>query len=561
MLFTWNLEAQIFTAITEGEIYNDSLALGSAWGDFDNDGYPDLFASRNQLYFNNGDGTFTKITNGDVVENGSGIGGTVGDYDNDGYLDIYTASIQNLGGKLFHNNGNGTFDQVLEEPFLSDTSDFQASSWVDIENDGDLDLFVTAGGNVGFKDNYLYINNSDGTFSRDTTNLITQDSSSSVNCSWSDFNNDGYVDLFIANGAPGVDSLVNLLYVNNGDGSFTQLMDEAISKDHFFSLGSSWGDYNNDGFMDLFVTNNENKNKLYKNNGDNTFTHINDEELADEELLSTGSSWGDFDNDGDLDLLVTNFSSSNSLYENKGNDIFTKVTGETLSEHGAIGCSSADWDKDGDLDVLFTRTNNGNHAPYLNNGNSNNWINIHCTGVLSNTSAIGTKVWVKATINGNPVWQVREISGQTGVLGQNSLNAHFGLGPDGIIDSIKIHWPSGIVQSVSDVTVNSHIEIIEDINTGVQGFIIDSIIDEFVVYPSPVDDIATVQFELKKPANIDLSIVDLSGSTILNLKNERYFEGLNTVSLQSKSLPNGIYNCRLIVDKNFILNRRVVIQK
>jgi len=558
MLVLSNLQAQIFTAVTSGPIYNDSLALGSAWGDFNNDGYQDIFASRRQLYFNNGDGTFTKITSGDVVEYGQGVGGTIGDYDNDGYLDIFTAGPSSSGSNLFHNNGDGTFDQVLEEPFLSDSSDFQVSSWVDIENDGDLDLFVSAGGNVGFTDNYLYINNNDGTFTRDTTNLITKDSTATINCSWSDFNNDGYVDLFIANGAQFIDAGANYLYMNNGDGSFTRLTEGAIVNDQNSSLGSSWGDYNNDGYLDLFVANGR-ENKLYKNNGDNTFKSVLAGEMVTENSVSAGSGWADFDNDGDLDLLVANIGSNNSLFENNGDGTFTKVLGESFSEHIGFGCSWADWDKDGDLDILFTWTNTNHNTPYLNNGNSNNWINIHCTGTMSNTSAIGAKIWLKATVNGSEIWQVREITGQTGSLGQSSLNAHFGLGSEGTIDSILVQWPSGITQEFSDIPVNNHIEIIEGESLSVQEFSHNSTIDLFTVYPNPADAFVTVQFELNRPANIDLSIIDLSGSTLLKLRKEKYFDGLNNVTFQSNSLPSGIYNCRLIIDNNFILNRKVVI--
>ena len=118
--------AQIFTALTDSEIHKDSLGLGSTWGDFDNDGDQDLFISGALLYLNNGDGTFTKVTEGDITDNGFGIGGTTGDYDNDGFLDIYTASPAGEFGKLYRNNGDGTFDQALIEPFISDSSDYQA---------------------------------------------------------------------------------------------------------------------------------------------------------------------------------------------------------------------------------------------------------------------------------------------------------------------------------------------------------------------------------------------------------------------------------------------------
>ncbi len=553
-----NLSAQIFTTVTSGEIYNDSTALGGAWGDFNRDGHLDFFASLGQLYLNNTDGTFTKTISGDIVDNGVGIGATAGDYDNDGDIDIYTASPAS-GAKLFRNNGDGSFEQVLEEPFVSDSSDYQASSWVDIEQDGDLDLFVTSGGNMGFSDNILYINN-DGNFTRDNSRVITQDSSGSVNCSWADFNNDGHVDLFIANAAPGRDSIANHLYLNNGDGSFTRLLEGPVVEDQSPCLGSSWGDYNNDGFQDLFVSSTE-ANQLYRNNGDNTFTYIDAGELVTEVELSSGSTWGDFDNDGDLDLLVASISSSNFLYENNGDGTFSKVLGEAFSGHSAFGCTTADWDKDGDLDILFTRTLEGNHQPYLNNGNANNWINIHCTGVLSNTSAIGAQVWLKATINGNEVWQLREISGQTGVLGQSSPNAHFGLGAGGIVDSLIIRWPSGVVQRLGDIAVNTHLEVTEAFTSSTEETFSAANINNFSIYPNPTDVTTTIQFELDRSAHISLQLIDGAGKTLLNLTEEHYPTGAHKLVLSTVDLPNGIYHCQLVIDHQLRLHRKVIVQR
>ncbi len=559
-LFSSNLQSQNFTIVNTGEIYNDSLALGSAWGDFDNDGYPDLFATNRQLYHNNGDGTFTKITTGDVIENGDGIAGTFGDYDNDGFLDLYTASPAGVGGKLYHNNGDGSFSQILEEPFLSDTSDYQGCSWVDIENDGDLDLYVVAGGNVGYADNYLYINNGDGSFMRDSTNLITQDSSGTVNCVWADINNDGFQDLHIANTGPSIEESTNRLYLNNTDGTFTLLSDGAIAEENNLSVGNSWGDYNNDGFQDLFVANID-TNKLYQNNGDNTFTSVNAGELTSEDFFSIGSSWEDYDNDGDLDLLIANAFSSNSLFLNNADGTFTRQNDEVFANHGAFGCSAADWDKDGDMDILFTRTDNNNHIPYLNNGNSNNWINIHCVGVISNTTAIGAKVWVKATINGVEVWQVRDISGQTGVLGQSNHNAHFGLGPDGTIDSIKVEWPSGLVQGISEIPENMHIEIIEDINLNIGASPYNSVVTEFKVFPNPVDVAATIQFDLARPATVNLSLLNASGRTINIIDKANHFEGENITTFNTSHLPVGIYFCQLQIDNTYTLTKKMIIQR
>ena len=225
--------------------------------------------------------------------------------------------------------------------------------------------------------------------------------------------------------------------------------------------------------MDLFVANYENQNNfLYRNNGDGTFTKITTGDIVTDGGQSVGSGWGDYDNDGDLDLFVTNrWGEDNFLYSNNGDGTFTKVTTGNIVTDGSYsgGGSWGDYDNDGDLD-LFVANGGGssqNNFLYANNGNSNRWINIKCVGTVSNTSAIGVKVRVKATINGTPVWQMREISGQTGYGSQNSLNAEFGLGDAAIIDSVKIEWPSGMVQVLTDVAVNQFLEVVESVGVTV----------------------------------------------------------------------------------------------
>ncbi|MCH7498310.1 MAG: ASPIC/UnbV domain-containing protein, partial [Candidatus Marinimicrobia bacterium] len=182
---------------------------------------------------------------------------------------------------------------------------------------------------------------------------------------------------------------------------------------------------------------------------------------------SRGSSWGDYDNDGDLDLFVANWSNQNNfLYANNGDGSFSPVTtGPVVSDGGtSLGSAWGDYDDDGDLDLFVANSSNRNNFLYANNGNSNSWINLKLVGTQSNVSAIGAKVWVKASISGpasGGVWQLNEISGQTGHGGQNSLNAEFGLGDAASIDSLKIAWPSGIVQVLTNVAVDQFLTIEE----------------------------------------------------------------------------------------------------
>jgi len=279
--------------------------------------------------------------------------------------------------------------------------------------------------------------------------------------SWADYDDDGDLDIFVAN----YNGNNNYLYTNNGDGSFTKVTSDIVVNDCGSSVGASWGDYDNDGDLDLFVPNDFGENNfLYNNNGDGSFTKVTSGIVVNDGGRSAGSGWGDFDNDGDLDLFVANFSGTSSLYENIGNGNFTKiVSGPIVTDIGdSRGVAFCDYDIDGDLDVIVTNSQNEDNFLYANNGNSNHWINIKCVGSISNYSAIGTKVKIKSIINGNSIWQMTEISGQTGRLGQNSLNTEFGLGDATIIDSVQIEWPSGVIQILTDVSVDQFITIVEN---------------------------------------------------------------------------------------------------
>ena len=525
-----SLEGQTFTRITSGDIVNNGgFSWGAAWGDYDNDGLIDLFvanngAENNFLYRNNGDGTFVRITVGDIVNDGTwSSAGSWGDYDNDGYLDLFVSN-KDENSLLFSNNGDGTFTTITTGIIVNDAGNSIGASWGDYDNDGYLDLFVANGG----ENNFLYNNNRDGTFTKITTGIIVNDFGNSNGASWSDYDNDGYLDLFVANQGGN-----NFLYNNNGDGTFSKITSGDIVNDGGFSSGSSWGDYDNDGDLDLFVANGayieSQDNFLYQNNGDGNFIRISSGDIVNDGGNSWSSNWGDYDNDGDLDLFVTNsagdFPQDNFLYSNNGDGTFIKIsTGFIVTNDGiSLGVSSADYDNDGDLDLFVASDNSRNNLLFLNEGNANNWINIKLVGTQSNNSAIGAKVRVKANINGNPIWQMNEISGQTGggYGGQNSLNAEFGLGDATIIDSIKVEWLSG-VEIFTDVTVNQFVTILEGQGiTGITG------IGEVVYapklfllsqnYPNPFNAITTIQYQLAAPGEVLLTIYNIRGQEVLRI--------------------------------------------
>ncbi|MBI5726423.1 MAG: CRTAC1 family protein, partial [Ignavibacteriales bacterium] len=453
--FIYELNAQVtFTKITTGAIVNDaSYTEGVYWFDYNNDGLPDMFAANitnqnNILFRNDGSGNFTKITAGALVNDGGfSYGASIGDFNNDGYPDIFVVnggSSASQNNFFYTNNGDGTFTKITTGIFVNEIGNSWGSSSVDYDNDGKLDIY-TANFN---RNNFLYKGNGDGTFTKITAGAIVNDGGGSVTCAWGDYDNDGFQDVFVANSNFSAGEN-NFLYKNNGDGSFTKITAGNIVTDGGNSTGGSWGDYDNDGDIDLFVTNYFSENNfLYRNDGSGTFTKITTGDIVNDGGASVGSAWGDYDNDGDLDLFVSNDNNQNEfLYNNNGNGTFTKITtGDIVNSAGrSNGSAWGDYDLDGDLDLYVANGNQPvqqNNFLFRNDGTANNWINIYCKGVISNRSAIGTKVTASALINGVRVKQTREISGQTGYTAQNSLNVELGLGNATVIDTIIIKWPS-----------------------------------------------------------------------------------------------------------------------
>jgi enediyne biosynthesis protein E4 len=461
-----------FTSVTNNILGRMPSAIGAAWGDFNNDGWVDLFvasATKYSIYTNRGDGTFNEVTNhilGGDIGGGGTNGGTAGaawaDLDNDGWLDLAVGSFP---GSVFiyRNLGNGQFQRLTAAQFplpqtISSLITFTVA-WGDYDNDGFIDLFVpTATSSFGGANDLLYHNNGDGSFTRISNSIVTEDNLAGQSAIWGDYNNDGKLDLF----ATEVSGNRNLLYRNDGNGNFTKITN-TVSLEGGSSGGAVWADFDNDGYLDLFVGNFGGNSFLYHNNGDGTFTKI-----INSPVVLDGESGGcvavDFDNDGWVDLVVP--AATNHLYHNNGDGTFTRVTTGPLvttafpNWGGNNSFASADVNRDGFPDLLLV-DNGGNSQLYMNNGNSNNWLTVKCEGRISNRAAIGTKVRIKATIAGKSFWQLRQISGGGLVYAQSEMTAAFGLGDATNVDVVRVEWPSGIVQELTNVAPRQFLTIKE----------------------------------------------------------------------------------------------------
>ena len=467
-----------------------------------------------------------------------GRGSAWGDYDNDGDLDIVAVGTYQPHA-LFRNNGDGTFTNTADEAGIADPRGGWGSLFADYDNDGYLDLYITRGGWSGAAENTLYHNNGDGTFTDVTHTAGVADPQSSFCAAWADYDNDGYIDLYIANGVIG-DGAANVLYRNNGDGTFTNTAEAAGVADTGNSLGTAWGDYDKDGCIDLHVVNYGQSNVLYRNNGDGTFTDVTP--MTGMNLPVTDpfvTFFLDVDNDADLDIFISNSGSFQAfiagqitgtathdadrqvLYRNNGDGTFTDVTRESglYQAYGAMGANFEDINSDGYLDIylatgapqmgrlerdaLFRNNGDGTftdatealglgnigkghgvtfgdvdmdgdvdiYVPvggafigdqwhnlfYRNNGTGNNWLTLKLVGTKSNRDGIGAKVTLRM---GDDVIY-REVSGGCGFGSTNSLSLEIGLGAHTKVDTLEIVWTSGQVDTRRNLPVNQRLILTE----------------------------------------------------------------------------------------------------
>ena len=393
---------QTFTKITSGPLVTDGKdGVAGTWVDYDNDGDPDVFVSNGasqteDLYRNNGNGTFTRITGIALttVRTNAGLN-QWGDYNNDDHLDVFVANLSGF-NRLWRNDGGGLFTQITSGPVVNTNGSHRQGAWGDYDNDGNLDLVVSQrnGGT-----NHLYRNNGNGTFTS-IANVVSIDGGNSTVPSWIDYDDDGDLDLFIGN----TTNEANFLYRNNGNSTFTKITAGPLVTDLTNAAGGAWGDYNNDGDLDVFVPNTRGQNNaLYKNKGGGVFKRVNTGPLVSDNGDSNSGSWCDIDNDGDLDLFVANRSNeANFLYRNDGNGTFTRITsGAIVTDTDWSGSSAwADYNNDGYRDLYVTNDVGQNNALYENDGGSNNWLKVKLVGTSSNRSGYGALVRVKARITG-----------------------------------------------------------------------------------------------------------------------------------------------------------------
>jgi hypothetical protein len=497
----------------------ETTGCGVAFYDYDNDGWLDIFLVNgwrlegfpkgseptSHLFRNNRDGTFTDVTlKAGVAHSGWGQACCVGDYDNDGWDDLFVTYF----GKnvLYHNNGDGTFTDVSEKAAVAGTGTRwnTGCAFVDYDRDGHLDLFVAnyidldlatapvpesgpclyksvmvACGPPGLKGgkNILYRNNGDGTFTdvSDASGILRANGTYGLGVLTADFDNDGWPDIYVAN-----DSTASALYQNKKNGKFEDIAIEAgcaLSPDGKpqAGMGVSAADYDLDGNLDIVKTNFAGDTpSLYHNQGganfeDATFTAGLG---AHTQFLGWGCGFFDMDNDGWPDILICNghvypeveqlkteagYAQRKLLYQNLHNAHFADISlqvGSGISEPVASrGAAFGDFDNDGDIDVVVNTVNDFPQLLRCDTKLNNNWIKIRTIGTKSNRSGIGARLVCVTQMPGESKShrQIDEVRSGGGYFSQNDLRVHFGLGKAEKVDVLEIHWPSGQVDTLKDV--------------------------------------------------------------------------------------------------------------
>jgi hypothetical protein len=505
---------------TDEKYYLETMGTGLGWIDYDQDGLMDLYLVqsgatdiyrpprplRSALYHNNGDGTFTDVTEKAGVGAAGlyGQGVAVGDYDNDGYPDLYVTGYGRA--ILYHNNGDGTFTDVTEKAGVADKGGWATSAgWFDYDKDGYLDLLVcnyiewNPKNNIwcgehrpGYRaychpDNYkgqklkLYHNNRDGTFTDVSEKSdVGIPEAKGMGVVLADFNNDGWPDIAVAN-----DTWPNFLFINKKDGTFKDVSFAsgiAASEDGKYEagMGIDGADVDGDGYLDIYVTHLDFElNRLYHNNRDETFDDVTYASgIGNKAIFLSGVTMKflDYDNDGWTDICQANgamldnihlyhtevtYKEPMLMFRNLGHGKFEKVSEQLgpdfMRPVAGRGLAVADFDNDGDLDLAVN--NRGDYPELLRNdgGNANHWLEVFLIGTKSNRDGVGSTL--KLTSEG--FTQMKQRQGGSGYMSASDPRMHFGLGQRRSIESLEIAWPSGTVNKLTNVPIDQIITVKE----------------------------------------------------------------------------------------------------
>lgn len=530
---------------------------GVVSGDLDSDGFTDLVVltwdtQRLLILHNNGNGTFSEVAEQIGIDSLSStafsMGASLGDYNLDGYLDIYV-------GNYIRDNGGYTVDGGF--------------------------------GHTGYA-NFFFINNGDGTFQERGDFYGVSDEGCALAVAFTDYDNDADVDIYVANDF-GEWVLPNVVYSNLYPSNIFSNLSIANNLDHkIYAMGIAVGDYNEDGFFDYYISN-LGRNRLIQNKGpfqftdvaiqagvDNTFGGIDPDTGDSAFATSWGTAFFDYDNDTYVDLFVSNGhihavdelnnmkEDPNKLYRNNQADgTFTDVSIDMGVANTDVcrGMAVGDYDNDGDMDMLVIGISDPsrdwtweNHAMlYRNDSPSANWLKVRLRGIENNLHGIGSRIEV--TVDGRTF--IREIDGGTSHASHNSTIAHFGLGNYETIDELKVRWLGGGEDILTNVSTNRTITIKEGETTSIEGQVAETL--QLVSRPNPFEEKTQIQYTLPSTSTVTMGIYDVKGRLVYQTESRNQSAGKHIIEWQADTdLLSGVYFCRLTTDMGIASHRLMI---
>ncbi|WP_298893778.1 FG-GAP-like repeat-containing protein [uncultured Psychroserpens sp.] len=450
------------------------------------------------------------------------------DFDGNGHTDLLYGN--GSGVTFMKANSDGTaFTEISGSEYVFS----QRSNFADINNDGHLDAFVCH----DVAPNVYYINDGNGnlTFYQSNVtanapvNLGDYASGGNYGSIWIDYDNDRDLDMFIAKCGGETDRRRNNMLTNNGDGTYTENAASLGLDDPMQTWSSSWGDYDNDGDMDLFVGASSGNHKLMRNDGNGVFVDVTTAANVSSAPTGHENVSHDFDNDGFLDIAC-----NGTIMYGKGDMTFEDLDSSQINyKNGSFG----DLNNDGFIDTYY------NDVIYWNGTTSNNWIKINTVGTVSNIDGIGARVELYTSAG----VQIRDVRSGEGFEYMSTINTHFGIGSQTTIDSVVIYWPSGIIDTVLNPTINTPLEVIEGATLTIE----DSFVNDLVVYPNPTNDVLNISTS-DNLQNAIYTIFDITGKRVMNAK-------LDQNKIDVSALNTGNYILR-IVSGNTIKSQKFIKQ-
>ena len=508
--------------------YGDSeYGGGVSFADFDNDGWDDItYASENGVdlyFFKNTNGVFN-LVNFNGISNTSKAKQVIWvDYDNDGDKDFFVTAIEGKNA-FYSNDGEMNFTDISSAIGIFQTDLFTyGASFGDIDNDGDLDLFIS---NRSPEDhNYLYRNDSGIYVDITGTSGISLEGQLSFCSIFFDYDKDGLQDIYVSNDK---EENINRLYKNLGDGVFQDVSESSNAGVDVSAMSTTLGDFNNDGWFDIYITNTPfsqvssiQGNVLLKNNGDGTFTNVATETGTSFDSVGWGSVFLDADNDGLLDIYVSSSENGNgslissAFYHQQDDETFTipQDIGFNTDLRESYTNAIGDINNDGKPEIVVGNDTDNNFLWQNNTLNENNWLKVKLEGVVSNKDGIGNTI----EINVDGQSQYRYTLAGEGYLSQNSFYEFFGTGLSNLIDYVKVTWTStGATETFNNIEANQSITIKEGIGIlNDNNYIVEDLLS---IYPNPSND-GVFKLSTKNNESNTLKVYDLSGRLIFNVKN------------------------------------------